>query len=64
VLDEAPIALLGGREELAAPLQLLLGLRAIVHPGGRAHVVARPAEASHGREQENADEVPQSHDPG
>jgi hypothetical protein len=35
-----------------------------VYAGGRELAVARLQEASHGREQENADEVPQSHDSG
>jgi hypothetical protein len=58
VLDEAPVALLGGREGLAASEELLLGLRPVTKVGG----VARGKEPSERCEQDDADEVPRSHD--
>src|ERR671919_451677 len=54
VLDEAAVALLGGRERLPAPVELLGGLAgALGATGGE-----QPPER---RQQENADEVSRSH---
>jgi hypothetical protein len=64
VLDEASIALLGRREELAASEELFLGLWTLVHRRRRGLGLVRAQKAPEGRDQENADEVPRAHDLG